>query len=108
MIARAVDEDDGVGVFRDAAADLGEVEIEGFRIGMRENQSRPDAARGAGGAEDVGPIITSIARRTRPRSAPRPYARQRALLTDAGLILEPDLERLGPGSDGKARANLSG
>jgi len=51
----------------------------------------------ANGAEQVGPLVAGVARRGRPAALGRPDAGQRALLADAGFVLEPDFQWLAPG-----------
>ena len=71
----------------------------------RRGSTRPaaDAALGADRAEEVGPVVAGVARRARARAALRPDPGERALLADAGLVLEPDLERLAPRGLGQRR-----
>ena len=45
-------------------------------------------------AKEVGRVMTIVAHCRRAAAARRPLVRQRALLADAGFILEPDLDRL--------------
>jgi len=54
------------------------------------------ASRAGQTAEQIGPIVTLVARRPRPAAAVGPNARHRALLADAGLVLPPELDRLAP------------
>ena len=56
-------------------------------------------------AEQVGPGVAAVAGRPGPGAAPRPDPGQRALLADAGLILEPDLDRLAAGVLGQRRTS---
>ena len=95
--AGAVEHEHGMGAGRDGAGDLGEVGVHRLGVGEGQDEARRRAARRADGAEDVGPLVAGVARRPRPRAALRPDPGERALLADAGLVLEPDLERLAPG-----------
>jgi hypothetical protein len=82
-----------VGAVGDSFADFGEMQVEGVGIGVRQHQGGAGSARRTGCSEDVSPVISPVARRARPRTLLRPDAGQRALLADAGFILEPDLDR---------------
>lgn len=108
MVARAVEDERGVRAGSDLAADLGQVQGHDLGIGGRHDERGSGAARGAGRAEDVGPVVASVARRARPGSALGPDAGQRALLADARLVLEPDFERLALGVVGEARRHRRG
>lgn len=81
----------------DAVADLGEVEVHHVGIGEGQHQRCACAARRADRAEQVSPAIALVARRCRSRSALGPDPGERTLLTDARLVLPPELDRLGPG-----------
>lgn len=70
---------------------------ERFGVGVWEDESGRRTPCGANCPEDIGPFVAQIARRARPRSPLRPNPRQRALLTNAGFVLEPDLQRLAAG-----------
>jgi hypothetical protein len=94
MPARAVEHEDGMRARRDLAADLGEVEVHGSGVGVRQHEPGPDAAGGADRAEEVGPGIAAILRGGGARTALGPDAGERALLANAGLVLQPDLDRL--------------
>ena len=97
-----------MGAGGDGDRDLGEVGIHRGGVDVRQHQAGGDAAGGADRAEDVGPFVAGVARRARPRAALRPDAGQRALLADARLVLEPDLERLAPGVLGERRRDRFG
>jgi len=97
VIAGAVDDESGVAAGRDFAADGGEMQRHGLGIGRRQDQANGNAALGAGGAEQIGPVVALIAWRARPASSLGPDAGQRALLANAGLVLEPDFDRLASG-----------
>ena len=53
-----------------------------------------DGTRRTDRAKEVGRVVTIVANGRRAAAAQRPLIRQRALLADAGFILEPDLDRL--------------
>src|SRR4029450_2386259 len=78
----------------DGAGDLVEVELHGLGVGEGESQGGAGAAGRTDRAEEVGALVALVGRLARPRSAPRPLPHEAVLLADAGLILEPDLDRL--------------
>ena len=98
VIARSIEDDGGVCALGHGFADLREMQVEGVRIGVRQHQGSAGPARRTGCAEDVSPVISPVARGARPRALLRPDAGQRALLANAGFILEPDLDRLALGA----------
>ena len=98
--AGTVEDEDGMGAGGDGAGDLGEVVVHRAGIGEGHDEARGDAAAGTDRAEDVGPPIAGVARRTWARAALRPDPGERALLAYARLVLEPDLERFAPCSLG--------
>src|SRR5258708_12386756 len=53
-----------------------------------------DGTRRTDRAKEVGRVVTIVANGRRAAAAQRPLIRQRALLADAGFVLEPDLDRL--------------
>ena len=87
----------------DGGGDLGEVQVHRRGVGIGQHQAGGDAALGADRAEEVGPLVSGVPRRARPGAAFRPDPCQRALLADARLVLEPDLERLARGVFGERR-----
>jgi len=92
MPSGAIEYHDGMTVRHDVAFDLGQVQVHGFGIGL--GQASATAARRTDSAEQISPIVTLVARCWRPAAALRPDAGQRALLTDTGFVLPPDLDRL--------------
>jgi hypothetical protein len=94
MPTRPVEHHNGVTAWGDVAADLGEMQVHGFAVGHRHDESGADVARGTNRSEQVGPIVALVARRPRPTSAFGPNPCQRAVLADAGLVLPPQLDRL--------------
>jgi hypothetical protein len=80
----------------DGRGDLGEVQVHRLGVGARQHQRGTDPTGRADRAEEVGPLVAGVAYRPGPRAALRPDPGQRALLADAGLVLEPDLERPAP------------
>jgi hypothetical protein len=89
MPAGAIQHDDRMRTRRDPAADLGQMQVHGFGIGLRQHQSRANTARRTNGAEDVRPVVALIARRGRPAALPGPDMGQAALLADTGFVLPP-------------------
>lgn len=97
MPACAVEHDDRMVAGPDVTADLGEVEVHGLAIRVGQDERGADVARGTDRPEQISPIVALIARGPRPAAALGPNAGQRALLTDAGFVLPPDLDRLALG-----------
>lgn len=97
VIAGAVDDESGMAAWRNLAADGGQMQRHGLGIGGRQDQAGGEAALGAGGTEQIGPVVALIARRTWPASPLGPDPGQRALLANACLVLEPDFDRLANG-----------
>ncbi|RAI37511.1 hypothetical protein CH338_15865 [Rhodoplanes elegans] len=73
-------------------------------MGGRHGDRGTGPARRADGPEQPGVRVALVGRLTRPRSAPRPHARDAVLLADARFILEPDLDRLAVGDVGEMGA----
>ena len=93
MPAGAVEQNDGVAVGCNDAADLGEVQVHRFGVGLGQNQRSADIPRGTDRAEQIGPIVALIARRARPAAPLGPDPGQRPLLADAGFVLPPQFDR---------------
>src|SRR5260370_42288431 len=70
------------------------MEGHGGGVAGREDEAGPGSSRRADGAEDVGRARPLIARCRGSGPAPRPAPGDLVLLTDPGLVLEPDLYRL--------------
>jgi hypothetical protein len=75
--------------------------LHGFGVGVGHRQTGSRAARWANGSEQVGAVVALIGRLAWPRSAPCPLPHDPVLLADAGLVLEPDLDRLALGEVGE-------
>ena len=99
--AGAVEHQDCVSALGDGVGDLVEVELHGLGVGVGQRQCRARAARRTDRAEEVGALIALVGGLARPRSASRPLPDDPVLLADAGLILEPDLDRLALGNAGQ-------
>ena len=94
MPGGAVEEQHGVVAAPDRARDLVEMKLHGFGVGVGHGERRARSARWADGPEQIGAFVALVGGLARPRSAPRPLAHEAVLLADAGLVLEPDLDRL--------------
>ena len=81
-------------VGRDVAGDLGEMQVHGLGVDLRQHESGGFLGLGAGGSEEVGRLVALIAGLPRPAAAARPLSGQLALLADPGFVLEPDLDPL--------------
>jgi hypothetical protein len=106
--AGAVEHDHGVRARGDAAADLGQVQAGGLGVGVGQHEGGADGPLGADRAEQVGPGVAAVARSAGPGAAARPDPGQGALLADAGLVLEPDLDRSATGVLGQRRRDQIG
>ena len=73
--------------------DFVEVELHRLGVGVGQGERRADAPRRTDGAEQVGVVVALVGRLARPRSALGPLPDLAVLLADAGLVLEPDLDR---------------
>jgi hypothetical protein len=65
-----------------------------FAVDPGRDNGGAHGPRRADCAEDVSRVMAVVANRRRAAAAQRPLIRQRALLADAGFVLEPDLDRL--------------
>src|SRR5262245_4549514 len=94
MPARLIEHEDGVSARRDRFSDLLKMLIHGFGVGIGHDEPGPKLARGADGAEQIGPLISCIAHSAGSCSFPCPNPGERAFLPYAGLVLKPDLKGL--------------
>ncbi len=94
VIAGAVHDQDGMGAWRDDAADLLKMRRHRPGIGARQNQTGGTGALGTDGAEEIGPFVALIAWRGGACPASRPDPGQASFLANPGFVLEPDLDRL--------------
>ncbi len=108
MPAGLIEDDDGVGARFDSPRDLLQVEGHGFAVAARQDQARALAFPGADGAEDVGRAGALIVRRAWPGAALGPSSGDLVLLSDAGLVLEPDFYVLALGLSGGDLCQLGG
>ncbi len=108
VIASTIEDEGGVTVWRDVPADLGQMQRHDLGVGGWDDEGRRGAALRTDGAEDIGPFVALIARRTGPCSPLSPDAGQRALLADPRFVLEPDFDRLVFGVVGELRSDSGG
>jgi len=67
-------------------ADLLQMQAHSFGIDIRQHQPGADGPLTADRAEQVGPGVAAVARRSGPCPTARPDPRQGALLTHSGLV----------------------
>ena len=75
----AVEHEDGMGSGSHRAADLLEMELHGFTIGIGHHRGSTDGALGVDGTEQVGPFVAGVARSARPRADADPWASREKL-----------------------------
>ncbi len=85
-----VDQEDGVGSGRDGCGDLGEVQVHRLGVAARHDQGCTLALLRAHCTEDVGGSGPLVTRCAWTGAALGPAAGDLVLLTDAGLVGEPD------------------
>jgi hypothetical protein len=88
-----IHEQHGVSAGRDVERDLGEVQVHSVGVAERQDQPRRLALLWADRGEDVGGPGALIVRRRGAASALRPSPSDLVLLSDPGLVLEPDFYR---------------
>ncbi len=108
MPAGLVEDDDSMGGFLDGLGDLRQMQGHGFGIAAGQDQARALAFPGADGAEDVGRAGALIVRCAWPGAALGPSSGDLVLLSDAGLVLEPDFYVLALGLSGGDLCQLGG
>lgn len=93
-----------MGVLCHKAANLVEVKLHGFSVGIGQCERRADTTRRADRAKQVGVLVALIGglSGTRPASGPLPDLA--VLLAYAGFVLKPDLYRRAGGQVGQMRA----
>ena len=94
MPASTVADQNGMCAGTDLLADLGEVDSHRLAVDPGCHNGGAHGTRRTDRAEQVGRVVAIVANRRWAAAAQRPLIRQRALLADAGFILEPDLDRL--------------
>jgi hypothetical protein len=88
-----IDQEHGVGARREGLGDLGEVQVHRLGIAGGQDQGHALALLWADRAEDIGRGGALIAGSARTGAALGPPACDLVLLTDARLVLEPNLYR---------------
>lgn len=83
------------------SGDLVEMGLHGVRVGEGHGERRADAPRRTDRPEQVGALIALVGGLARPGSASGPLPDEAVLLADAGLVLEPEFDRLAPGDVGE-------
>ena len=91
MPSGLIENDDAMGPRFDDLGDLRQVQRHGLGVAARQHQAGALALPGADGTEDVGRAGALILWRTWPGAAPGPPAGDLVLLSDARLILKPEL-----------------
>src|SRR5215213_4710815 len=86
-----VEQQDGVPAGIDHVGDFLQVQAHRGAVAEGQNQRRALALTRTDGTEDVGGRGALVLRRGRAAAAPCPAARDLVLLTDSGLVGEPDL-----------------
>jgi hypothetical protein len=84
------------------------MELHGLGVGKRQRQRGTRSAPRADGAEQIGVSVALVGRLARPRAPPGPLPDSPVLLADAGLVLEPDLDRCSLGQIGQMGAQRAG
>ena len=92
--AGLIEQQNSMGSRRHRSGDLGQMQSHGGGIAARQNKAGGDALSRANGPEDVGRARPLIVRRRGARPALRPSPGDLVLLSDPGLVLEPDFYRL--------------
>ena len=90
----AIDDHGGVDAVGQRGGEMGEEKCHHAGIDEGQHQGEVLAAGGAHGGEDVGPFVAEL---SRPPGSPAPMPpamTDPALVADAGLVLEPELEPL--------------
>lgn len=106
--ARAIDKKDGIGIFFNLAADVFKVLVHGGNIRLGHDDGAACVSCRADGAEDVGAVIPLVTLHRRTRAATGPDAGQRAFLSDARFVLEPEFDLLAFGAFGKDCCDFGG
>jgi hypothetical protein len=88
-----VEQQHGVSALGDVSRDLVEMELHRLGVGMGQGERFADAAGWANRSEQIGVVVALICGLARPGSASCPLPDLAVLLTDAGFVLKPDLDR---------------
>ena len=97
MPTGSIHEQHRVGAWLDVKRDLLEMQLHRLSVAKWQNQTGRLAKRGTDRSEDIGRGGSLILQGERSRAAFGPAPRDLVLLTDAGFVLEPQLERLSGG-----------
>ena len=89
-----------MGLGGDVAADLVEMHLHGGCVGEGGHESGTLGSHGTDCAKEVGVRVALIGGQAWPCSLLRPNAHTPVLLSQPGLVLEPDLDPLGLGQTG--------
>ena len=90
-----IDEQRGVGAWRDLRGDFGQMQVHRLGVASGHDEGCALAVLGADRAEDIGGDRSLIFGSARARAALGPSAGDLVLLADARLVGEPDLYRAG-------------
>ena len=93
MPSGSIEQQNGVCAISDVARYLIEVKLHGECVSDGQCERRAFATRRTDCAKEIGALVTLVGRLARSRSASSPLADEAVLLTDAGLVLEPDFDR---------------
>ena len=90
MPAGLIDEQGGMGAWRNLCGDFGQMEIHRLGVATRHDERRALAVLGTDRAEDIGRGGSLVFWGGRARAALGPAARDLVLLADARLVCKPD------------------
>ena len=88
--ASLIDQEDGVGTWRDGLGNLREMQVHCLGVAGRQDQGRPLALLRADRAEDIGGGGALVPGRAGAGTALGPAAGDLVLLADTSLVLEPN------------------
>jgi hypothetical protein len=94
MPAGAVQDEDGVHVLGQTGGEAGQEQVHHAGVDPGQHQGEVLAGGRPQGGEDVGPLIADLAKAGRTLTLEPPAMADPALVTDAGLILKPELDAL--------------
>ena len=87
MPSGAVEEQDGMRALGDMAADLVDVQLHGFGVGMRQHEGCRFATRRTDGTEEIGVLVALVGRLSWSRATLCPLPDDAVLLAYAGFVL---------------------
>ena len=91
MPAGLIKDDNCVCTGADLGSDFTEMQLHGFRVAERQDQSSARSTFGAYCTKHIGGLGTLILQRPRPRAFPGPTICEFVLLADPHLVLKPKL-----------------